>query len=358
MQVVRTRPDIEEDQRPEVHDRQFVGINRTVRLFWHEVVHHPEETRSQEETHRVVAIPPLGHRILHTREKLHRFAAPDADRHGQIVDHMQHGNGDDEGQEEPVGDVDMTLFAAQDRAKEHDQIANPNDSQPDINIPFRLGIFFGLGCTQKVSCRGQHNEQLVSPEYKPHQIATKQAHPRGSLHDVETRGQQGVATKGKNHRTCVQRAQATKVCKRCAPVEIQRRKRELKGDQDPNGKTCHAPKGRRDHAGADDIVFIVALCVDRCRRIRAAQFPKEQHSRHQQNYQTMDSKREVASLIRRISRNQHHECQRDKPKNHHAKTPSCKCARREPVKPVPLLGSYSGLRGGNFDLDQVGSIKR
>ena len=60
VQVVRAGPDVQGDQRPEVHDGQPVRVNRTFGLFGHEVVHHPQETVGQEKTDRVVA----GHLLL------------------------------------------------------------------------------------------------------------------------------------------------------------------------------------------------------------------------------------------------------------------------------------------------------
>ena len=44
-QVVRTSPDVDEDQGPEVNDRQFVAVDGAVRLFRDKVVHHAKETR-------------------------------------------------------------------------------------------------------------------------------------------------------------------------------------------------------------------------------------------------------------------------------------------------------------------------
>ena len=145
MQVVRTRPDIEKDQRPEMDDRQFVAIDRAARLFRHKVIHHAQKPGGQEETHRVVPVPPLRHRILHACKDLHRFRAPDRHGDGKVVDHMQHRHSDDEGQKEPVGDIDMALAPLQNRAKEHGEVSQPNDGQPDVDVPFRLGIFLGLG---------------------------------------------------------------------------------------------------------------------------------------------------------------------------------------------------------------------
>jgi hypothetical protein len=66
MQVMRTRPDIEKDQRPEMDDRQAIGVDWPSGTLGHEIVHDGKEARSQEETDGIVPIPPLHHRILHT----------------------------------------------------------------------------------------------------------------------------------------------------------------------------------------------------------------------------------------------------------------------------------------------------
>jgi 23S rRNA (cytosine1962-C5)-methyltransferase len=66
MEMMRTSPDIEENQRPEVDDRQAIGVDWPVSLLGHEIVHHAKEARSQEEADRVVAVPPLRQRILNT----------------------------------------------------------------------------------------------------------------------------------------------------------------------------------------------------------------------------------------------------------------------------------------------------
>ncbi|MNE24959.1 hypothetical protein D3C80_1182710 [compost metagenome] len=63
VQVVRAGPDVQGDQRPEVHNRQAIGIHRPARLFRHEVIHHPQETGGQEKAHGVVPVPPLHHGV-------------------------------------------------------------------------------------------------------------------------------------------------------------------------------------------------------------------------------------------------------------------------------------------------------
>ena len=67
-QVVRAGPDVEEDQRPEVDDRQPVGEDRPFGRLRQEVVHDAEDRRGQEEGDRVVAVPPLHERVLHAGE--------------------------------------------------------------------------------------------------------------------------------------------------------------------------------------------------------------------------------------------------------------------------------------------------
>ena len=85
VQVMRTSPDVHEDQGPEVHDRQAVGVDRPARRLRNEVVHHPQEARGQEEADRVVAIPPLDHRVLHARGDVIAFGGEEADRHRDVV---------------------------------------------------------------------------------------------------------------------------------------------------------------------------------------------------------------------------------------------------------------------------------
>ena len=67
MQMVRSCPDIEEDQGPEMNNRKPIGINWPIGLLWDQVIHHPKKARGQEEAYRIMAIPPLDHGALHTR---------------------------------------------------------------------------------------------------------------------------------------------------------------------------------------------------------------------------------------------------------------------------------------------------
>ena len=185
MQVVRACPDIHEDQRPEVDDRQAVGIDRAVHLLRNEVIHHAEEAGRQEEADGVMAIPPLRQRVLYARKGGVALDAEKRDGNGEVVDDVQHGNRHDEAQVEPVRHIDMWLLACQDRAEERDEIGNPDDRQPDIDIPFRLRIFASLRYAEQIAGGGHDDEEVVAPEHEPAEIAAEQARPTGSLHHVE-----------------------------------------------------------------------------------------------------------------------------------------------------------------------------
>ena len=77
-QMMRPRPDVDEDQRPEVNDGKPVGEYRAVGRLGQEVIHHAEVGRGEEEGHGVVAVPPLHQRVLHAG--VNRVAFPQRHR--------------------------------------------------------------------------------------------------------------------------------------------------------------------------------------------------------------------------------------------------------------------------------------
>src|SRR5690606_21508102 len=200
VQVVRTSPDVEEDDRPEVYDRQAVGVDRTLGRLGREVVHHAEEAGRQQEADCVMAVPPLGQRILHAGKERVALGTEEGDRHRQVVDDVQHGDGDDEGKIEPVRDVDVRFFALQDRAEEDEEIGQPDNGQPNVDVPFGLRIFAALGDAKQVA-RGRHDdEELVAPEYEPGEIAAKETGAAGALDYIEGGGDERVAAEGEDDR--------------------------------------------------------------------------------------------------------------------------------------------------------------
>ncbi len=202
MQVVRTGPDVDGDQCPEVDDRQAIGIHRTLGLLRHEVVHDPEEAGGEEEAHGVVAVPPLHHRIGRTgiqRVGLHR-----TDRNFQVVDDVQNGHGQDEGAEEPVTDVDVLDLARRQRTEEDDRIGHPDDGDQDVDRPLQFRIFLGAGEAQRQGDRGEQNDQLPAPERERGQLRREQCGLTGTLYRVVGRCEQSTAAEGEDHRVGVQ----------------------------------------------------------------------------------------------------------------------------------------------------------
>ena len=185
MQMMRAGPDIEEDQRPEMHDGQPVGIDRPLGALRHEIIHHAEEAGGEEEADRVVAVPPLRHGVLHAGIDHVALRAEQRDRHRQIVDDVQHGDGDDEGEIEPVRHIDMRLAPLGERADEDEEIDDPDDGQPEIHVPFGLGIFLRLGDAEQIAGGGKHDEELIAPEHEPGRPTPREPRAAGALHDIE-----------------------------------------------------------------------------------------------------------------------------------------------------------------------------
>src|SRR3546814_8639562 len=78
-----------------------------------------------------------------------------------------HRNDQDEGQVLPVGNVDVPLLAPRQGAQIEHQIGHPDNHQPDVGIPLRLGILLGLGDADEVPADRQYAEQVVAEDNQP-----------------------------------------------------------------------------------------------------------------------------------------------------------------------------------------------
>ena len=242
LQVVRARPHVGEVQRPEVHDRQAVGIDRSLSLLGHEVIHHAQEAGGQEEAHRVVAVPPLHHRILHAG--ICRVRLPERHRQLGVVDDMQQRDGDDVSAEEPVGHVDVPGLALDDGAEEDDRVDHPHHSDQDVDRPFELGVFLRACVAQRQGDGGSHDHCLPAPEREGGKLVGKQAHLAGTLHDVVGRRKQRATAKRKDDGIRVQRTQPA--VGQPGHPEIQLRPDQLGRDQRTDRHTDDAPDDRHD----------------------------------------------------------------------------------------------------------------
>ena len=185
VKMVRAGPDVEEDQRPEVDDRQAIGVDRPLGALRDEVVHDGKEAGGQEEADRVMPVPPLEHGVLHAAPGDVGLRAEERDRQRGIVAEMQHGDGDDEGEIEPVGDEDVRFLALDDRRQEDQEIGDPDDGQPQIGVPFRLGVFLGLGNAKQIAGAGDHDEEVVADDDEPGRDVAGEPCPAGLLNHIE-----------------------------------------------------------------------------------------------------------------------------------------------------------------------------
>ncbi|MCY1298208.1 hypothetical protein D9M70_476820 [compost metagenome] len=253
--MVRAGPDVQGDQRPEVDDRQPVGIHRAVRLLGHEVIHHPEEAGGQEETHRVVPVPPLHHGV--GGAAVHRVGLEPVHRDRQVVDHVEHGDDHDEGAEEPVADVQVPGLAAQQGAEEHHPVGDPDDAHPQRAGELDLGVFLGGGMAQRQGHQQDQDHRLPAPEGEGGQPVGVQPRLAGALHRVVAGGELRAAGEAEDHQAGVQRPQAAEAGPR--QVEVQLRPDQLAGDQHAHGHADHAPDHGHDGELAHHLV-VVRLC--------------------------------------------------------------------------------------------------
>ena len=201
-EMVRAGPDIEEDQRPEVHDRQPVREHGPVRHLRDEVIHDAEERRRQEERDGVVPVPPLHERILHAR--VHRVALQQADRQLERIDDVQQRDRDERREVEPDRDVEMALPPACDRPEHVDAEHDPHRGNRNVDRPLELRVFLAGREAERQRQRGRNDNELPAPEVDRAQLVAP--HPRLTepLQRVVDADEDRVARERENRRVRVQ----------------------------------------------------------------------------------------------------------------------------------------------------------
>ncbi|MNM54755.1 hypothetical protein D3C81_658830 [compost metagenome] len=242
-----------------MHDRQAIGIHRTLGLFRHEVVHHAEEAGGQEEAYGVVAVPPLDHGV--GGATVQRVGLGQADRDFQVVDDVQDRHGDDERTEEPVTDINVLGGALHQRAEEHHGVGHPDNGDQDVDRPFQFGVFLGAGITQRQADGSQQDHQLPGPESESCQAWREQGGLAGALDRIIGSGEQCATTEGEDHRVGVQRSQAAEAGP--GEVEVERRPDELRGKKNAEPHPDDSPHHRHNGELADHLVVVggTAGCV-------------------------------------------------------------------------------------------------
>ena len=242
MQMMGPGPNVEENKRPEVDDRKAIGINRPVTALRDKVIHYAEEAGGQEEPDRVVAVPPLHHRVLHAGPDDVGLRREKRNRHCGIVAEMQHRDREDEGEIKPVRHIDVRLGPPHDRAEVNQQVDNPHHRQEQIGVPFRLGIFLGLRDAEQIAGAGDDDEEVVAKHDEPGRDVACKPRAASPLHDVERRRDQHVAAEREDDSRGVQRPQPAEG--RPGQIEIERGKRQLERDDQADRESRDAPEHR------------------------------------------------------------------------------------------------------------------
>src|SRR3954447_1826481 len=114
----------------------------------------------------------------------------------------------------------MRLLALQDRTQENNQVGNPDDRQPQVDVPLRFGVLLALAIAHYIAERGHHNEELVAPEHEVRQrLAAEQACPAGALHDPERGSDQRCTTEGEDSGRGAHRTEAAEIDEGQAKIE-------------------------------------------------------------------------------------------------------------------------------------------
>ena len=262
VQVVRPRPDVDEHQAPEVHDREPVAEHRLLRGLREEVVHEPQERRGEEERHRVVAVPPLHEGVL--RAGVDRVAAEPARGHREVVEDVEDRDRDDRRDVEPQRDVEMPLAALDERPEEVHREDDPHQDDRDVEEPLELGVLLRLRDAEGQGQRRADDDQLPAPEVDPRQQVAEHPGLEEPLRGVVDRREDRVAGEGEDHRIGVQRPQPPEG----EPLaDVEPRVGELQRDDHADKHADDPPDHRGGEELPDDVV-VVAEAVERPGRSR------------------------------------------------------------------------------------------
>ncbi len=172
-QMVRTGPDVDEHQRPEVDDRKPVGINRPLDRLRQKIVHDAQNRRGQKEGHGVVPVPPLDEGVLCAAE--HAVAVQQAGRDREVVNDVKHRHGDDGRDVEPEGDVQRLLVAPGERPEKIHGKHDPDAGDREVDRPDQLGVFLAPGQAEGKRDGGGHDDQLPAPEMQRGEKVAREA---------------------------------------------------------------------------------------------------------------------------------------------------------------------------------------
>ena len=270
VKVMRSRPDVHEDKRPEMEDGEPVGEDRAVRGFRQEVVHEAQERRREEEGDGVVAVPPLHQGVLHAG--VDRVALERADRDREVVEDVEHRDRHDARDVEPNRDVEVALPAARDRSEKIHGEDDPDDGDRDVDRPLELRVLLRLREPEREGDGRAKDDQLPAPEVDAAQEIAEHPRFQQSLRGVIRPAEEGVSREGEDDGVRMERPETPKTEPRLA--EIEDRIRELEGDEQPHQHPHQPPRECGDQKLSHDRVVVSErlellvhswLRVDECR---------------------------------------------------------------------------------------------
>ena len=251
-QVVRAGPDIKEDQRPEVDDREAVAVDRSSHGLGDEVIHDAEDRRGQEERHGVMPVPPLHQGVLDAAED--RIAVQQARRQGEVVDDIEERDGDDRADVEPDGDVEAAFPPAGQRGEEDDAEDDPDEGDEHVDRPDELGVFLAAGVAEGQGDGGEDDDQLPAPEVDLGQEVIGEPRLQQALAGVVDAGEHHVPHEREDGRVGVQRAEPPEGG--VGQAEVERGEGQLQGDDDADQQADDAPEDRGEGEPPDDLIVV------------------------------------------------------------------------------------------------------
>ncbi len=254
-QVVGAGPDVDEDQGPEVDDRQLIGKDRAVSGLGQIVIHQAKIGGGQEESHGIMPVPPLDEGILYAGEQ--RVALPKGHRKFQVVADVKHRNGHPGGNVEPDGHIQVLLPPLQNGAEHVDPKGDPYQRDGNVDGPFQLGVLMRTGDAQRKRNGRRQNDGLPAPEVELVQKIAVHARFQKALQRVIDSHENSIAHKCEDRCIGVQRADAAKGGLRYSQVEC--RVYQLQGCDQAHKNAYRTENDRRIREFPDDGIVVTEL---------------------------------------------------------------------------------------------------
>ena len=238
---------------------------------------------------------------------------------------MQHRNGHDKSEVEPVRDINMRLFALPQRDEKDEQIRNPHDCEEEICIPFGFGIFLRLRNAEQIARARNQDEEIIAQHHEPRRNIASKARMAGALHDIERGRDQHIAPERENHRRGVQRTHPAEIGPR--QIKVQCRISELERNNEPHRETGNPPEHSRERGKLHRTHIVIGLAINLLRHGRC--ITREIAVKHRKNRRNASSSEQISMerIFRRPSLCGHddRENRQSEESDNRTAFPDCQC---------------------------------